>query len=107
MGPAPKPAVKFCKVVHWDRYRAILWRLEALGKPLTAETIAQALKEATQTVRVPVNRPNPDLRWLQLRAKRRQAQKRANRTGLHVDTLVFRRFDALFKRHALRLSREQ
>lgn len=107
VGPAPKPAVKFCKVVHWDRYRAILRRLETLGKPLTDETIAQALKEATQTVRVPVKRPNPDLRWLQLRAKRRQAQRRANRTGLHVDTLGFRRFDALFKRHAKRLSREQ
>lgn len=106
-GPVPRPPNKTCKVVHWDRYRAFLRQYEAMGWPLDSQAISAALKEATTTVSIPIERPNPDFRWLQLRAKRRQAQRVALRTGRHEDTLIYRRQDALFKRHGKRLAREQ
>ncbi|KAM7297864.1 hypothetical protein ISCGN_023015 [Ixodes scapularis] len=106
-GPAPRPPNRTCKVVHWDRYRAFLRQYEAMGWPLDSQAIGAALKEATTSVSIPVERPNPDFRWLQLRAQRRQAQRVALRTGRHEDTLRYRRQDALFKRHGKRLAREQ
>ncbi|CAN7947780.1 unnamed protein product, partial [Ixodes hexagonus] len=36
-----------------------------------------ALKGATKLVSVCIDRPNPDLRYLELRAQRRRAQRRA------------------------------
>ncbi|KAM7297927.1 hypothetical protein ISCGN_023078 [Ixodes scapularis] len=105
-GPAPRPPNRTCKVVHWDRYRAFLCQCE-MGWPLDSQAIGAALKEATTSVSIPVERPNPDFRWLQLRAQRRQAQRVALRTGRHEDTLRYRRQDALFKRHGKRLAREQ
>lgn len=106
-GPVPGPPNRMCKVVHWDRYRTKLRQYEAMGWPLDSQTIGAALKDSTTMVSVPFDRPNPDFRWLQLRAKRRQAQRVALRTGRHEDTLRYRRQDALFKRHGKRLAREQ
>ncbi|CAN7939394.1 unnamed protein product, partial [Ixodes hexagonus] len=40
----------------------------------------QCAGEATRMVRAPINKPNPDLRYLELRAQRRRAQRRAFKT---------------------------
>ncbi|KAG0413180.1 hypothetical protein HPB47_009678 [Ixodes persulcatus] len=85
VGNLPKPPSKTCKVVDWTKYRSHLSSLRASGQPLTTQSMAEALRLATHTVSVPTNRPNPDLEWLKLRAKRRQAQRRAKRTRLPED----------------------
>ncbi|KAM7282844.1 hypothetical protein ISCGN_000073 [Ixodes scapularis] len=88
------------------RVQAVI-ALQAQGRVLDAQTIAEALCAATRTVQVPTTRPNPDFQWLLLRAQRRRAQRRARRTRLPEDKAAFRRSDALFKRHGRRLAREQ
>ncbi|KAG0418324.1 hypothetical protein HPB47_004963 [Ixodes persulcatus] len=88
VGNLPKPPSKTCKVVDWTKYRSHLSSLRASGQPLTTQAMAEALRLATHTVSVPTDRPNPDLEWLELRAKRRQAQRRAKRTRLPEDQVT-------------------
>ncbi|EEC09707.1 hypothetical protein IscW_ISCW008299 [Ixodes scapularis] len=48
-----------------------------------------ALGVATRLVDVPITRPNPDLRYLELRAQQRRAQKRAFRTEVTQDVQAY------------------
>lgn len=105
IGPAPRPPTKTCKVVDWNKYRDLLTQLHA--QELTSEHLATALTSATRTVSVPAHRPNPDMRWLELRAKRRKAQRKARRTHTQEDNTKFRQLDGLFKRYTLKLMRQQ
>ncbi|KAG0425864.1 hypothetical protein HPB47_026989 [Ixodes persulcatus] len=68
--------------------RSHLSSLRASGQPLTTRAMAEALRLATHTVSVTTNRPNPDLEWLELRAKRRQAQRRVKRTRVPEDKVT-------------------
>ncbi|KAG0429591.1 hypothetical protein HPB47_023486 [Ixodes persulcatus] len=52
-------------------------------------------------VQVPVSRPNPDLLYLKLRARRRLAQNRSLRTRRMEDIQCYRRIDAAPERAAL------
>ncbi|CAN7976624.1 unnamed protein product, partial [Ixodes persulcatus] len=56
---------------------------------LSPQDIECALGAATRLVDVPVTRPNPDLRYLELRAQRRRAQKRAFRTEQTQDIQAY------------------
>ncbi|KAG0427559.1 hypothetical protein HPB47_025393 [Ixodes persulcatus] len=103
----PKSKLKTCHVVHWDKYRALLDERLKSGIDLTEHIISNALEAATRIVQVPSSRPNPDLKWLELRAQRRRAQRRSWRTGRPEDVLKYRRLDAKFRRHGKKLARRQ
>lgn len=107
IGKLPKSKLKTCHVVHWDKYRALLDERLMSGIDLTEDVISNALEAATQIVQVPSSRPNPDLKWLELRAQRRRAQRRSWRTGRPEDVLKYRRLDAKFRRHGKKLARRQ
>ncbi|KAG0416066.1 hypothetical protein HPB47_006742 [Ixodes persulcatus] len=83
-------------IVDWDRYRTLLGEAQEGGFPFNSETLSRVLKEATREVRVPLTRPNPDLEWLNLRA-RRPAKV----------ILAYRRLDARFRKHGRKLARRQ
>ncbi|KAG0426561.1 hypothetical protein HPB47_026341, partial [Ixodes persulcatus] len=107
IGNLPKSKLKTCHVVHWDKYRALLDERLKSGIDLTEHIISNALEAATRIVQVPSSRPNPDLKWLELRAQRRRAQRRSWRTGRPEDVLKYRRLDAKFRRHGKKLARRQ
>ncbi|KAG0418586.1 hypothetical protein HPB47_004736 [Ixodes persulcatus] len=76
-------ATRTCKVVNWDLYReymaASVTAADATDLPAIIEN---CIRRATRLVKVPITRPVPDLEFLNLRAARRQAQRRA----MHTDT---------------------
>ncbi|KAG0426305.1 hypothetical protein HPB47_026573 [Ixodes persulcatus] len=85
--------------------RALLDERLKSGIDLTEHIISNALEAATRIVQVPSSRPNPDPKWLELRAQRRRAQRRSWRTGRPEDVLKYRRLDAKFRRHGKKLAR--
>ncbi|KAG0443963.1 hypothetical protein HPB47_014335 [Ixodes persulcatus] len=76
-----------------------------LKDPITA--IASALSLSTRTIKVPLRRPAPDLVYLNLRAARRRAQRKARRTKDPKDWNTHHKIDAKFRRHTLNLQRKQ
>lgn len=107
IGRPPKAPLKTCRVVDWDRFRTLLEEALEEGRSFTPETLSRVLQKVTHEVRVPATRPNPDLKWLELRAKRRRAQRRSWATGDPADVLAYRRLDAKFRRHGKKLARRQ
>ncbi|KAG0422329.1 hypothetical protein HPB47_001832 [Ixodes persulcatus] len=107
IGKPPKSPLRACQIVDWDHYRTLL--IEALegGFPFNSETLSRVLKEATREVRVPLTRPNPDLEWLKLRARKRRAQRKSWVTRKPEDILEYRRLDARFRKHGKKLARRQ
>ncbi|KAG0433621.1 hypothetical protein HPB47_019742 [Ixodes persulcatus] len=104
---APK-TIKECKVVNWDIFRQY-FTSTADSKSYTDITtcIAECLQRATRIVKIPATRPTPDLEWLNLRAARRQAQRRALHTDALWDWARYNRIDACFRRHTKKLQRWQ
>lgn len=98
---------KACKVVDWQKYRRTLNELAAQHDTTNPQDIESALGAATRLVDVPVTQPNPDLRYLEFRAQRRRAQKRAFRTELAQDIQTCKRTDARFRRCTKHLARRQ
>ncbi|KAM7297919.1 hypothetical protein ISCGN_023070 [Ixodes scapularis] len=90
-GRAPQ---KRCSVTNWDEYQSRLKAAAASGQPLTTKLIKEALEEFTKSISVPCFRPNPDLKWVRLRAQRRQAQRRSWRTKSTQDIVEYRRLNA-------------
>ncbi|KAG0415563.1 hypothetical protein HPB47_007264 [Ixodes persulcatus] len=76
-----------------------------LKNPIIA--IANALSLSTRTIKVPLWRPAPDLVYLNLRAARRRAQRKARRTKDPKDWNTHHKIDAKFRRHTLCLQRKQ
>ena len=107
VGTPKKAPMKACSVTDWDRFRALIAEGTAAGQPFSPQLIEDAMQAATRTVQVPSTRPNPDLLWLKLRARRRQAQRRSWRTNNPEDILAYKRLDAKFRRHGRRLARRQ
>ncbi|KAG0414008.1 hypothetical protein HPB47_008833 [Ixodes persulcatus] len=105
---ASKPKYRRCRVTNWDMYRRHLDSALAAGPlkdPIIA--IANALSLSTRTIKVPLWRPAPDLVYLNLRAARRRAQRKARRTKDPKDWNTHHKIDAKFRRHTLRLQRKQ
>lgn len=105
---ASKPKYRRCRVTNWDMYRRHLDRALAAGPlkdPIIA--IANALSLSTRTIKVPLWRPAPDLVYLNLRAARRRAQRKARRTKDPKDWNTHHKIDAKFRRHTIRLQRKQ
>ncbi|KAG0445176.1 hypothetical protein HPB47_018922 [Ixodes persulcatus] len=107
IGKPPKSPLRTCQIVDWDRYRTLLGEALERGFPFNSETLSRVLKEATREVRVPLTRPNPDLEWLKLRARRRRAQRKSWVTGKLEDILAYRRLDARLRKHGKKLVRRQ
>ncbi|KAG0420223.1 hypothetical protein HPB47_003599, partial [Ixodes persulcatus] len=96
------------RVTNWDMYRRHLDSALAAGPlkdPIIA--IANALSLSTRTIKVPLWRPAPDLVYLNLRAARRRARRKARRTKDPKDWNTHHKIDAKFRRHTLRLQRKQ
>lgn len=72
-----------------------------------ATVIANALSLSTRTVKVPLRRPASDLEYLNLRAARRRAQRKARRTKDSNHWSIHHKIDAKFRRHTIRLRRKQ
>ncbi|KAG0426764.1 hypothetical protein HPB47_026137 [Ixodes persulcatus] len=105
---ANEPKYRRCRVTNWDMYRRHLDSALAAGPlkdPIIA--IANALSLSTRTIKVPLWRPAPDLVYLNLRAARRRAQRKARRTKDPKDWNTHHKIDAKFRRHTLRLQRKQ
>lgn len=98
-GRAPQ---KKCNANNWDEYRARLRGAATLGQSLTPELIAATLKASSRPVIVSCFRPNPDLKWLRLRARRRSWRR-----NLPQDILEYKRLDAKFRRNSKQLARWQ
>ncbi|KAG0437761.1 hypothetical protein HPB47_017300 [Ixodes persulcatus] len=95
---ASKPKYRRCRVTNWDMYRRHLDSALAAGPlkdPITA--IANALSLSTRTIKVPLRRPAPDLVYLNLRAARRRAQRKARRTKDPKDWNTHHKIDAKFR----------
>lgn len=100
--------LKICKVTNWDLFRQYVGSAMNSGSTEDLTTcIVECLRLATRTVTVPVTRPSPDLEWLNLRAARRQAQRRALSTDAQWDWSRYNRIDARFRRHTKQLQRWQ
>ncbi|KAM7306770.1 uncharacterized protein ISCGN_010436 [Ixodes scapularis] len=106
--PEKKPVThKTCSVTNWDAFRVYFEDIISTGTTDHTTAISQALCKATRRVTVPIYRPNPDLKYLRLRASRRKAQRRALKTSRQEDIQRYRRIDAAFRRHTKRLQRKQ
>lgn len=96
------------RVTNWDTFRQ---RLELLQLRSEIEDLPSVLREAltlaTRFVGLSSKRPAPDLKYLNLRASRRRAQRVAQRTHNQEDWVAYRKVDAAFRRHTLRLRRSQ
>lgn len=100
--------VKTCKVTNWDLFRQyVATAIESGNYEDLTSCIAECLRLATRSVTVPVTCPAPDLEWLNLRAARRQAQRRALSTDASWDWTRYNRIDAKFRRHTKKLQRWQ
>ncbi|KAG0412395.1 hypothetical protein HPB47_010470, partial [Ixodes persulcatus] len=77
IGRPPKAPLRTCQIVDWDHYRTLLGEALEGGFPFNSETLSRVLKEATREVSVPLTRPNSDLEWLKLQARRRRAQRKS------------------------------
>lgn len=96
------------RVTNWDAFR--LHMDFAMSGSTTGDTsamIARAIQLSTKTIRVPYTRPVPDLMYLNLRAARRRAQRRARKTDDPADWTLHRKIDAKFRRYTKRLQRLQ
>lgn len=96
-----------CTVVNWDLYRKLM--IDACSGSCTTDItaiISECLRRATRYVKIPVTRPVPDLEFLNLRAARRQAQRRAIHTDEDWDWNRYRKIDAAFRRHTKKLQRQ-
>lgn len=96
------------EVTHWDLFRQHLSKALEHGPMNDLGTaITNALSLSTRTVNLPIQRPAPDLEYLNLRAARRRAQRKARRTNIAADWQHHRKIDAKFRRHTTRLQRKQ
>lgn len=92
-------------ITVWSTFREII--KDAPPATDLLETITSALHGATRKVTTPLRAPAPDMKYLNLRAARRRAQRCARRSGLRVDWTTYNRISAVFRRHCNRLQRDQ
>ncbi|XP_064468681.1 uncharacterized protein LOC135382894 [Ornithodoros turicata] len=92
------------KITNWEKYRQGLANSTADD---LLHCIKTSLANSTKTVFYPTSMPVPGLKFLNLRAVRRRAQRRAIRTGLEVDCISYKRISAAHRRHVLKLRRTQ
>lgn len=96
------------RVTNWDVFRSHMdFALAGSTTEDTTAMIARAIQLSTKTIRVPYTRPVPDLMYLNLRAARRRAQRRARKTDDLDDWNEHRKIDAKFRRYTKRLQRLQ
>lgn len=91
--------------IAWNKFREIL--SDAPQDAGIVESVTMALQRASRKVTLPMRGPVPDMKYLNLRAARRRAQRRARRSGLRADWTLYNRISAVFRRHCNRLQREQ
>lgn len=97
---------KTLRVVHWDTFReTFCGAIEHAGPHDISSLISDSLAKATNLLTVPARCSNPNVRYLNLRAVRRRAQRQASRAQGRSDWMAYRKTNAAFRRHATRLQR--
>lgn len=91
-------------VVNWSKFRTLLASDSKLD---ITEDITTALKAATSTIAVRSGDPKPDLKFLNLCAARRRAQRTLRKHYSPANLTIFRRISAVLRRYAVSLGREQ
>ncbi|XP_064475641.1 uncharacterized protein LOC135389534 [Ornithodoros turicata] len=100
---APPPRFRH-SVTHWDRYRSLL-NLDNSSDITTA--IQSSLKGTTSAISKRATDPVPDLKFLNLSAARRRAQRRLRKNPTKDNTLSFNRISAVLRRYSNALRRFQ
>lgn len=102
------PKKRTHSVINWDEYRiALTTILTSPNAPSLEEAIELSMKKATTLVCLPINKPVPDLTYLKIRSLARRAQRIARRTDSPKDWTASRKFEAILRRHTVRLGRQQ
>ncbi|XP_072145070.1 uncharacterized protein [Dermacentor andersoni] len=96
-------ATRMYTVVRWPMFRDFCAQTPP-GDDFFAH-IAECANRASKRVAVPAGSPCPDIKLLNVRAARRRAQRRAMRTGAEGDWTLYKRLDAVCRRHARQLRR--
>lgn len=92
------PCTNVYSDVNWPRFRELCAEVPVAGDFL--QHIVQCASAATTVCRVPTGTPVPNIKLLNLRAARRRAQRKAERSDKAEDWTVYNRIDAVCRRHA-------
>nr|XP_037275875.1 uncharacterized protein LOC119168583 [Rhipicephalus microplus] len=92
------PRTNVYSVVNWLRFRELCDAVPVAGDFLQHNV--QCASGATTVCRVPTGTPVPGIKLLNLRAARRRAQRRAERSDKAEDWTVYNRIDAVCGCHA-------
>lgn len=93
------------RITNWNHFRSLTSDLCQSMEIL--EAIKLGAEQSTQIVQLSSKQPRPDLKYLSLRASRRRAQRRAQRTQLPSDLTAYKKVSAAFRRYTARLRRCQ
>ncbi|KAH7960692.1 hypothetical protein HPB49_022348 [Dermacentor silvarum] len=97
---------RLCRVVDWDRYRAVSESTVSSFMQDPSHCLSAALVQATRTSWVDESRTTPDLQLLRLWASRRQAELASERDpSSNSLRLEAQRLTAVARRHEHRLER--
>lgn len=97
---------RMCRVVDWDRYRAVSESTVSSFMQDPSHCLSAALVQATRTSWVDESRTTPDLQLLRLWASRRQAELASERDpSSNSLRLEAQRLTAVARRHEHRLER--
>ncbi|KAH7946786.1 hypothetical protein HPB52_004230 [Rhipicephalus sanguineus] len=94
------PRVREYRVVDWRVFRRLLGQ-DTGGRDLM-QLVADSARAATVVTKAQQGQPVPDIQHLALRAARRRAERQALNKALPELWTVFRRVDAVCRRHARR-----
>ncbi|KAL1477993.1 hypothetical protein MTO96_002575 [Rhipicephalus appendiculatus] len=97
---ARSPRDREYRVVDWRVYRQ-LFKQDTGGADLL-QLVADNARAATVVAKVPQGKPAPDIQHLALRAARRRAERQALKRAQPELWTVFRKVDAVCRRHANR-----
>ncbi|KAL1471853.1 hypothetical protein MTO96_039670 [Rhipicephalus appendiculatus] len=99
-GGLPVPRDEEYRVVDWRVHRQ-LFKQDTGGTDLL-QLVADNARAATVVAKVPQGKPAPDIQHLALRAARRRAERQALKRAQPELWTVFRKVDAVCRRHANR-----
>ena len=90
-------------VTNWDKFRRLI--AGAPSHDNLFKLVSECLQQATVRRLRGIDKPNPDLKLLRLRACRRRAYRRAQRSKRSSDWTLYNRLDAAIRRHTKQLRR--
>lgn len=93
------------RIIYWDVFRKALDY--TLGENHLVSSIQNSLAAATRTARTRPTDPTPDLKFLNLSAARRRAQRKLRRNPSRLNLVTFQRVSAVLRRYCNALRQHQ